>query len=87
MRCVSRALGKVLRFQVYLLFGTKVESVCADLRDGFQIKRPVLSPLRDILIIRANLLCSAWAAPPALTYAASVSIPAFVRCEGSGRKA
>lgn len=51
---VSRALGKGLRFQVYLLFGTKVESVCADLRDCFQINSQVLSSLRDscISIIR-----------------------------------
>lgn len=38
IRWDCRALGKGLRFRVYLLFGTKVESVCADLRDGFQIK-------------------------------------------------
>lgn len=88
IRWLSRALGKVLRFRVYLLFGTKVEPVCADLRDTFQIKGQLLSSLRDscILIIRANLLCSTWAAPPVLTYAASVSIHAFDRCEGFGGK-
>lgn len=38
------------------LFGTKVEPVCADLRDTFQMKRAALSSLRDtcILIIWAN---------------------------------
>lgn len=42
-------------------------------------KRPVLSSLKDscTLIIRAKLLCSMRAAPPGLTYAASVSMLAL----------
>lgn len=60
----SGALGKVLRFRVYLLFkGTKVEPVCADLRDQ-------RCPLRETVVHQSsgpNWLCSAWAARPALT--------------------
>lgn len=62
-------------------------SLCRPERQ-FPNKRPVLSPLRDswTWIIRADLLRSTCAAPPVLTYAASVSIHAFERCECFGGK-
>lgn len=75
----------MLRFQVYLLLGTKVEPVCADLRDSFQTKGRDLSSLRDSCVFFNHLLCSTWAAAPVLTCAAGVSMHVFVQgAKGSG---
>lgn len=57
IRWASRALGKVLRFQVYLLLGTKVEPVCADLRDSFQIKGQCCPLWETVELESSGLIC------------------------------
>lgn len=57
IRWASRALGKVLRFQVYLLLGTKVEPVCADLRDSFQIKGQCCPLWETVELESLGLIC------------------------------